>query len=260
VLYFAFGSNLLSEQMKGRCPSSRKVANAALHEYRLTFRGYSGGWGGATATIVPDKGATVPGVVYEIRLEDDVRRLDSFEGCPIIHDCREFVVRLSNGKKVRAWAYVRRDGKIGSPSLRYSQTIAEGLRQHGYGTKNLSKAIEATLTIESKRTGREITWPPKQSPPKIATQPVITMAAGSGIPLKPKGDPILPDGYTLPENMGLEWVLDGDKWVERVVVNRRRAPQPQRVFTPRAETPGKKETRPRWEGSGWDEDDVRNQW
>ena len=37
MLYFAYGSNMLFDQMRERCPSSTFVCAAALDGYRLAF-------------------------------------------------------------------------------------------------------------------------------------------------------------------------------------------------------------------------------
>ena len=62
-LYFAFGSNLDTEQMRTRCPGSRPQAAAVLPGFRLGFAGTSSTWGGGVATVVADGTSSVPGLM-----------------------------------------------------------------------------------------------------------------------------------------------------------------------------------------------------
>jgi gamma-glutamylcyclotransferase (GGCT)/AIG2-like uncharacterized protein YtfP len=79
-LYFAYGSNLDEQQMRERCPGSRPLFRATLPGHRLDFTHYSAArWKGGTADIVPDRSATVWGLVYEMG-SGDFAKLDRWEG------------------------------------------------------------------------------------------------------------------------------------------------------------------------------------
>jgi len=102
---FAYGSNLDISQMKTRCPSSSFVCVAMLKNYRLDFRGYSGGWRGGVATITYAPGHVVPGVVYRMSA-CDLMRLDAYEGVPSVYARR--VVRIKAARtsiKFHVFAY-----------------------------------------------------------------------------------------------------------------------------------------------------------
>ena len=72
-LYFAFGSNLHLGQMAKRCPESRYVGVAKLHDWRFQInnRRY--------ANVVPSPGSCVEGLVYRLSLTDEAN-LDKSEG------------------------------------------------------------------------------------------------------------------------------------------------------------------------------------
>lgn len=72
-LYFAFGSNLQLDQMRLRCPNSRYIGRAQLHNYRfqINSRGY--------ANILVSAGDCVEGLVYLLTADDELR-LDKNEG------------------------------------------------------------------------------------------------------------------------------------------------------------------------------------
>lgn len=85
MLYFAYGSNMLFDQMRERCPSAAYVCVAGLDGYRLAFTrkasGASSPWRGfGVADIVVHEGERVWGAVFEID-ERDIGALDRSEGC-----------------------------------------------------------------------------------------------------------------------------------------------------------------------------------
>ena len=79
MLYFAYGSNMNWNQMRERCPSSRFVGIAVLHDHKLAFTRESVNRGCGVADVVAEDGAQVWGVVYEIA-DLDVGKLDASEG------------------------------------------------------------------------------------------------------------------------------------------------------------------------------------
>ena len=72
-LYIAYGSNINLEQMAYRCPHSKVVGTSEIKDYELEFRG--------VATIVPNKGARVPVLIWELD-ERDLPTLNKYEGYP----------------------------------------------------------------------------------------------------------------------------------------------------------------------------------
>ena len=77
-LYFAYGSNLSLEQMAARCPESRYIGLARLHDFRwhINQHGY--------ANVVPKRGSVVEGLCYLLSRRDEAR-LDKNEGVPIAY-------------------------------------------------------------------------------------------------------------------------------------------------------------------------------
>ena len=139
MLIFAFGSNLSREQMSKRCPGCKLVGPAMLDNHRLAFGSHSNGWGGGVATVVRAKGHRVRGVLYHMN-EDDVLRLDAFEGTPFQYRRTSGRVRW-NRKRVTAFWYVLNDKPFAPPSARYLATIASGYRQQRFSKKALRDAL-----------------------------------------------------------------------------------------------------------------------
>lgn len=66
--YLAYGSNINTEQMSCRCPDARVVGTSVIPDHKLVFRGrmYA-----AVATIEPEKGSSVPVLVWKISGRDE---------------------------------------------------------------------------------------------------------------------------------------------------------------------------------------------
>lgn len=81
MLYFAYGSNMLIDQIEERCPSATLLCVASLENYRLAFtRTAMGVWRGyGVADVVPAADERVWGGVIQIE-DADVSALDKAEG------------------------------------------------------------------------------------------------------------------------------------------------------------------------------------
>jgi hypothetical protein len=79
MLYFAYGSNMNWQQMRGRCPSARFVGVALLADHKLAFTRKSVNRGCGVADAVRERGRKIWGVVYKIA-DLDVGKLDMSEG------------------------------------------------------------------------------------------------------------------------------------------------------------------------------------
>ena len=133
MLYFAYGSNLNKKQMRRRCPNSKLVGQATLKNYRLAFGGNSQKWAGPVATIIHSPGHIVKGILYRIS-QQDLKRLDAFEGHPSHYLRKSIVVKGSNGKKRKSFVYILPIEFEARPSQRYFRII-----WNAYGSHRLDK-------------------------------------------------------------------------------------------------------------------------
>jgi gamma-glutamylcyclotransferase (GGCT)/AIG2-like uncharacterized protein YtfP len=78
MLYFAYGSNMHSAQMKERSPLAKFVCRAKLASHRLAFTRMSVNRGCGVADILRDEAKDVWGVVYELP-ENELKNLDKDE-------------------------------------------------------------------------------------------------------------------------------------------------------------------------------------
>ena len=139
-LYFAYGSNLDQAQMRQRCPTARKVGVGRLDRYRLGFAGWSARWGGAVATVLRDPEASTPGLVWALSGED-LKRLDRFEGHPVVYRRRTLWVDLGEPRKQRVQVYVKQAIDPELPSERYFGVVLRAYVRYGFPTDGLATAI-----------------------------------------------------------------------------------------------------------------------
>ena len=76
------------DQMAYRCPKAEVVETVRLEGYRLTFAGAGSG----LATIFPEEGSHVDGVLWSLT-GDCERSLELYEGYPNFYDKQEITVK-----------------------------------------------------------------------------------------------------------------------------------------------------------------------
>ncbi len=140
-LYFAYGSNLDAMQMARRCPLARQIGPATLDEYRLGFTGHSRSWGGAVATVWREHGHQVPGLLWALD-DDDLARLDRFEGHPVVYRRRQLWLDTGQPKRRQAEVYIKPAAQLSLPSPKYFNIIAHAYGRHGFDLGSLRAALE----------------------------------------------------------------------------------------------------------------------
>ncbi|HJN38666.1 MAG TPA: gamma-glutamylcyclotransferase family protein [Chloroflexota bacterium] len=147
-LYFAYGSNLSRSQMAIRCPGSSCLDAAVLHGYRLDFTTDSGTWGGGVADVVEDGGNSVWGLLYSVT-DDDLNRLDYYEGFPTKYDRIRATVEQDQGSVEDVWVYVVVDKRdFIQPSLRYLDIITSATEEFEFPAK-YRQYLDSIETTES---------------------------------------------------------------------------------------------------------------
>lgn len=132
VYYLAYGSNLNLNQMKYRCPRSRRVGTMMLDDYELEFKLY--------LNVKKSKGKKVPIGIWEVD-EQDERRLDVYEGYPTFYR-KEYIPITINGEQVEALIYIMNDVRDVQPPTRiYLETCIQGYKDFGFDTEFLKQAL-----------------------------------------------------------------------------------------------------------------------
>ncbi|KAG0717928.1 Gamma-glutamylcyclotransferase [Chionoecetes opilio] len=132
-LYFAYGSNLLTERIHINNPSAKMISVGKLKDYRLDFNHFSQRWKGAAATIVEDPDSSVYGVLWEIGNED-MANLDRQEGVhKKIYKVMDVEVETEKDECVGARSYqvIRPLEGDRRPSYVYMDVIIRGAKENG---------------------------------------------------------------------------------------------------------------------------------
>ncbi len=121
--YFAYGSNMNIEQMAFRCRAAEVVENVRVEGYRLAFCGRPSGNG--VATILPQEGSHVDGVLWKITKECE-RNLDYYEGYPHLYGKESITVKNAEGKERDVTVYTINEpykSQLSAPSSVYLEGI-----------------------------------------------------------------------------------------------------------------------------------------
>lgn len=142
--YFAYGSNMNLGQMAFRCPAAVVVENVHVEGYHLAFCGRPSGNG--VATILPEEGSHVDGVLWKITKECE-RNLDYYEGYPHLYGKETITVKNAAGKERDVTVYTINEPYKSQPSVPssvYLEGILEGCRENGISEKTVREAAEHT--------------------------------------------------------------------------------------------------------------------
>ncbi len=99
--YFAYGSNMLTERLKNRCPSAEKIGLAYAVDRVIKFNKPSMDKSGK-ATLRWQAGNQTPGVLFRI-CKTELETLDAFEGAGKgrgYNRCNRFPVHLADNDEI----------------------------------------------------------------------------------------------------------------------------------------------------------------
>jgi gamma-glutamylcyclotransferase (GGCT)/AIG2-like uncharacterized protein YtfP len=144
IRYFAFGSNMLTEWLRSRCPSAHPRGIASVAGYTLVFSKRSIDKSGkAMLAASGDPAARVYGVLYDIDA-GEIEALDRSEGRGKGYErLEDFEVRAEPGDEtVRALAYMA-DSTAVDASLRpydwYLRLAVKGAELHGLPGESIAR-------------------------------------------------------------------------------------------------------------------------
>jgi gamma-glutamylcyclotransferase len=152
--YFAYGSNMLSERLKERCPSARALGIAQLPGYTLRWHKRSKDGSGKCDVVAYRDGQVVFGVVYEIDVSERAA-LDRAEGCGYGYERRDVEVIL-NGDVVTTSVYIATRNATDSalkPYIWYKCLVVAGAKEHGLPAPYIAN-LEAVEALEDPNSTR----------------------------------------------------------------------------------------------------------
>jgi len=137
-VFAAYGVGLNRTEMAKHCPTANSIGTTELKNFRLAFRG---GNACAVVTIEKTKGGSVPALLWEITLLDEVA-LDRWIGVPDLYRKDTVKVRL-NGAVMDVFAYILIGNKPqNKPSAFYYSTLLEGYKAVGFDAEILKAAVQ----------------------------------------------------------------------------------------------------------------------
>ncbi len=129
MIYFAYGSNMDLDQMKIRCPGSSVIGIGQLTHYTMAFTRWSRSWKSGTADILPERGAIVHGVLFNLTL-DGLKKLDKFADYSNSY-LRQDVTVIFGVEVLPAMTYVARRQGVYLPSKSYlGKMVQGGIQNH----------------------------------------------------------------------------------------------------------------------------------
>lgn len=130
-LYFAYGSNMLTERLVDRCSSAKAVSTALINGYRIEFSKRSKDESGK-ATLVRENNSIVHGILYKINYRD-LKSLDAAEGAGYGYERITIEVRAGKDNDlIDAYSYIatKTDSTL-RPYSWYKALVLAGASQHG---------------------------------------------------------------------------------------------------------------------------------
>jgi len=129
--YFAYGSNMSKSRMikRGLPISNRQTGILEDYKFIINKKSYKNPNIGF-ANIIPSNKDVVEGILYDVT-EEDIKKLDKFEGYPKHYDKKILTIKLSTGDLTHAIVYVAKDDWVSETTLNstidYKNFILEGV-------------------------------------------------------------------------------------------------------------------------------------
>lgn len=146
MLYFDYGSNMLTSRLRNRVPSASKINNAILPDYSLFYHKRSID-GSGKCNIKQTNGSLVHGIIFKID-ENEKPDLDRAEGLGSGYEETQIEVYVEDDP-VKVFTYVASESHMDSslhPYDWYKILVLEGAREHGLPEKYIN-AIEEVNTV-----------------------------------------------------------------------------------------------------------------
>jgi gamma-glutamylcyclotransferase (GGCT)/AIG2-like uncharacterized protein YtfP len=135
MLYFAYGANVNTRNLKRHAPRARALCTARLPGHRLVFKGF--------ADVIKDAKNHVTGVLYEITPACELA-LDRYEEVPKLYRKATVTVETDDGPR-DAMIYVMNSVVIAPPDVAYFNIVARGYGEWKFDANILRQARFATL-------------------------------------------------------------------------------------------------------------------
>jgi len=130
ILYFAYGSNMSEARMKNRgiIPLKKEIAFLDNYKFIINKKSYKNPIIGY-ANIIKNENSIVEGILYTIN-ENNIKKLDKYEGYPKHYNRKILDFRLSNDEFVKGIVYIANPKWVSlhplKTTLEYKNHILDG--------------------------------------------------------------------------------------------------------------------------------------
>jgi len=149
MLYYAYGANTNTDNMRGRCPKAKLIGALTLPDYELTFRN--------VADIERKIGAHVEGVLWDITNECE-NALDIYEGVESGLYRKEYFPVKAKGNIEDVMFYKMNSMNYGMPSEHYFNTILQGYFQNDLDVNYLYGIYDSLESKIQKIDKQKLIW------------------------------------------------------------------------------------------------------
>lgn len=148
ILYFAYGSNMNPRRMSERGINIVKPISCSLAGYKLIFNKKAKDGAFAYANIqISCEDDFVEGILYQLSNED-IKKLDRFEGFPNHYDKKSLSVVCSDGKNVQALTYIANGNMIKNGLKPKKEYLNHLLAGKDYLSEKYYKSLSNTSTYD----------------------------------------------------------------------------------------------------------------
>jgi hypothetical protein len=150
VLYFAYGSNMLTARLRARVPSCKPLGGASLPGHELRFHKRSKDGSGKCNALRLDGATGVMGVLFGFDASDRAG-LDRAEGRGAGYDDTEVTVLDAYGGILNVLTYLAGPDYIDDrlkPYSWYRELVIKGAREHGLPQDYVAAWIETVKAIK----------------------------------------------------------------------------------------------------------------
>lgn len=160
TIYFAYGSNMSPLQMNRRCPTSKVLGKAILHNYEFVIEGRG------FASVDYSVGGNTHGVLWLVP-NHEIRTLDAFEGVSNKTYIKKCINVDYDGESIKALVYIATDKDIGEPTDDYLHRILYGAVKFGLPSKYIEYLESFKGRYSNPSSLSRVYNFPKQSNPKV---------------------------------------------------------------------------------------------
>jgi hypothetical protein len=157
VVYFAYGSNMLTARLRERMPSCRPIGIATLPGYALRFHKRSKDKSGKCNAFATGDDSVVIGVQFSFDPADRAG-LDAAEGVGSGYEHEIVTVVNEQGRRRKVLTYIATSDYIDDnlkPYSWYRDFVLAGAREHGLPSEHVANFIEAVVAVDDPDKKRE---------------------------------------------------------------------------------------------------------